>query len=72
MTFRLRRLYLGRVQSQNGQNIVLSYMTMKLTRIVGMLCLSTMLKFQVKKLSGTLLFNGKTAEKSLFTIVTQL
>ena len=42
-------------------------MTMKLTRIVGMVSMSTMLKFQVKKLSGTSPFYRKTAKKSLFT-----
>ena len=42
-------------------------MTMKLTRTVGMVCLSTMVKFQVKKLSGRSPFYGKTAEKSVFT-----
>ena len=42
-------------------------MTMKLTRTVGMVCLSIMLKFQVKKLSERCPFYGKTTEKSLFT-----
>ena len=42
-------------------------MTMKLTRTVGMECLSTMLKFQVKKFSGRSPFYGKTAKKSVFT-----
>ena len=45
--------------------------TMKLTRIVSIVCLSTVLNFQVKKLTGRSSFYAYTAKKN-YLLVTEL